>query len=67
MSPPIAFSTISAVPEPTIAPPASPVTFEVNGANRPIAGYTTDITVLADRAITLRYYGSSWYVISNNS
>ena len=43
------------------------VTFEVSGANEPIAGYTTDIIVLANRAITLRYYGSSWYVISNNS
>lgn len=42
------------------------VTFAVNGANSPIVGYgTTDITVLQDRTITLRYYGSSWYVISN--
>ncbi len=42
------------------------VTFEVNGANSPIVGHgTTDIVVLQDRTITLRYYGSSWYVISN--
>lgn len=41
------------------------VTFAVSGANSPIAGHSSDIVVLQDRTITLRYYGSSWYVISN--
>lgn len=53
--------------EVTFIADGGPVTFEVNGSNAPIAGYSVDIVVLQDRAITLRYYGSSWYVISNNS
>jgi hypothetical protein len=52
--------------EVTFIADGGPVTFAVNGLNQPIVGYgTTDITVLQDRTITLRYYGSSWYVISN--
>lgn len=57
--------------EVTFIPVSGNMDLEVNGANAPIAGYSGAtggvITVLEDRAITLRYYGSSWYVISNNS
>lgn len=53
--------------EVTFIPVGGSVTFEVNGANAPISGYTTDIIVADSRTITLRYYGSSWYVISNNA
>lgn len=57
--------------EVTFIPVGGDMDLEVNGANAPIAGYSAAvggiITVLEDRAITLRYYGSSWYVISNNS
>ena len=49
----------------TFIPVGGDIDFAVNGANAGISGYTTDITVENGKTITLRYYGSEWYVISH--